>query len=602
MSSKHKQTGKATLGGKLVLAALIAVVLGGGLFYVQRLRPAGLAASVAQVQGVVETNTVARAKAPAIVPTNVTVAGCRVTILTIPWNAVMGLMFANGDVQTAPKSLMERYGVHAVLMRQDDYGKMQEAQLKFAQDLKGGNNCPTAGAAFVVIMGDGYSAYAGGIAPEIAKLNQHVEVVGGLGKSHGEDACMLPYEVANDPQKARGSLIGLVLRDGDYNICVAWASVNQIPINPDDKTYDPDAINFISTDSFAQADEGYIAGKCEDRPVVKNGKHTGEIKHVCQNGTATWTPGDVNVATHKGGLAKVASSADFGNQMAATLIGNKEFDAAHPEIVKGILKASFAGADQIEPSTGVISSDALLAAGAVSAKVYKEQTAQYWAKYFPGVVEKDAQGVPVRLGGSKVMDAADNANYFGLSPGSDDIYHQVYDMFGKHYVKYYPSVLSSYPKYEDVVNLSYVRSIVNDTGVTADMSNDKVVYTANQKVDRVVSRGNFNVEFDTGQATLRPEAYAGLDDLLSQLISTTLAVELRGHTDNTGNAQNNIVLSQARANAVRAYLMSKAPGNFNVNRVTTKGMGQLVPIADNSTVEGRAKNRRVEVILGSVGN
>src|SRR5271167_173954 len=467
MSFRNKQGGAITKLGIGVLAIVAGAVVFGGLYAVQRLRPSGQAASVAEVRGVTGDDREASNTAPTVAiqgaPSSVvsTSAGnCEVNILTIPWNATMGLMYANGGRETTAKSLMEQNHVKASIARQDDYGKMQEAQLKFAQELKSGGGCPTGGAAFTIIMGDGFSAYAAGIQDQIAKLGQSVEVIGAIGKSHGEDACMLPYEVAKNPQLAKGSLVGAVLRDGDYNICVAWDFQNQIPINPDEKTYDPDAMNFISTDSFAQADEGYIAGKCEDRPVVKLGKRTGQVKNVCQNGTATWTPGDVNVATHKGGLAKVASSADFGNQMPAVIIGNKQFDQANPKLVQGLLKAAFAGADQVRASN-----DALLIGGAVSAKVYNEQNAAYWAKYFKGVTERDAQGVDIKLGGSRVMDAADNAYYFGIgAAGSDDVYHYVYDLFGKHYVKYYPSVLTSYPKYESVVNLSYLRAVINDQG------------------------------------------------------------------------------------------------------------------------------------------
>jgi outer membrane protein OmpA-like peptidoglycan-associated protein len=304
----------------------------------------------------------------------------------------------------------------------------------------------------------------------------------------------------------------------------------------------------------------------------------------------------VNVALKKGGLAKVASSADFGNQMAAVIIGNRDFDAKHPQLVEGLLKAAFAGGDQVRASD-----DALKFAAGVSAKVYNEQNAAYWAKYFKGVVERDKQGRDISLGGSRVMNAADNAYYFGLS-GGEDVYKLVYDTFGQHYVKYYPSVMPSYPKYESVVNLSYLRSIIADSGVTAAEAEDRPVFEKGQKIERVVSRGNFTIEFDTGRATVRPESEPALRELLGQLASTTLAVEIKGHTDSVGNPQSNIVLSFARAEAVKKYLMEKAPQSFDTNRVQTSGLGQSAPIADNSTADGRAKNRRVEIILGSVGN
>ena len=195
------------------------------------------------------------------------------------------------------------------------------------------------------------------------------------------------------------------------------------------------------------------------------------------------------------------------------------------------------------------------------------------------------------------MNAADNAYYFGLS-GGEDVYKMVYTMFGDHYVKYYPSVIPTYPKYESIINLSYLRSIIADSGVTAESSEERPVFAPGQKIHRVVSRGNFTVEFDTGRSVIKPESEAVLRELLGQLVNTTMAVEIKGHTDSIGNDTSNITLSYARAEAVKKYLMAKAPQSFSTNRVTASGSGSSVPIADNSNAGGRAKNRRVEIILG----
>ena len=71
----------------------------------------------------------------------------------------------------------------------------------------------------------------------------------------------------------------------------------------------------------------------------------------------------------------------------------------------------------------------------------------------------------------------------------------------------------------------------------------------------------------------------------------SLKIELSGHTDNTGSAQNNIKLSQDRAAAVVAYLKSKG---IAANRLTAKGYGSDKPIDTNATASGRQNNRRTE--------
>src|SRR5438132_4763431 len=82
-----------------------------------------------------------------------------VRMLVWAWNAQMGLMFATGGPQATAGSLMCKENVNLKLLRQDDSGKMQEALVAFATELKGGNPNPTKGAHFVAIMGDGSAAF-----------------------------------------------------------------------------------------------------------------------------------------------------------------------------------------------------------------------------------------------------------------------------------------------------------------------------------------------------------------------------------------------------------------------------------------------------------
>ncbi|MEY4979422.1 MAG: hypothetical protein RLZZ352_1692 [Pseudomonadota bacterium] len=99
--------------------------------------------------------------------------------------------------------------------------------------------------------------------------------------------------------------------------------------------------------------------------------------------------------------------------------------------------------------------------------------------------------------------------------------------------------------------------------------------------------------FDFDKAVLKPEGKAKLSDLASKVAGINLEVVIAvGHTDSTGPAKYNQALSVRRAEAVKAYLVSKG---IESNRIYTEGKGLTQPIADNSTREGRAKNRRVEV-------
>jgi OmpA-OmpF porin, OOP family len=101
------------------------------------------------------------------------------------------------------------------------------------------------------------------------------------------------------------------------------------------------------------------------------------------------------------------------------------------------------------------------------------------------------------------------------------------------------------------------------------------------------------VHFDTDKASLRPDAYPELEELLAYLQRhEEIRVEIAGHTDNTGSAAHNQQLSQDRANTIVKYLTGKG---IRSSRLQAKGYGAEQPVADNSTEKGKQLNRRTEV-------
>ena len=111
------------------------------------------------------------------------------------------------------------------------------------------------------------------------------------------------------------------------------------------------------------------------------------------------------------------------------------------------------------------------------------------------------------------------------------------------------------------------------------------------KSGRVAVHG---INFDTGKATIRPDSAKVLGEILKLANAhADLRLTIEGHTDNVGNAAANRKLSEERANAVKAWLVGKG---VKAERLATVGFGDAKPIADNSGEDGRARNRRVELV------
>lgn len=538
------------------------------------------------------------------------VGGPVVPIWVWKWNGQMSLIGANCGPKTMAGSFMERSGVNVRLVNQDDVPTQKNAQVKFAQLLANGDPSPSGEdvAAFVVIMGDGSAQYMHDVNERTKKLgpDYQVEVVGNLGfsgnRTSGEDTCMGPAEWKDSPEKMKGSLITGYLRDGDWNICMDFINKQGIKNNPDEHYYDPEKVNWVAAEDYLKAAEQYITGYCEDRRVIHDGIVSSEPKvHTCVQGVATWTPGDVNIAKKKGGLVKLLSTKENYWQMGAVLIGNHKWNMSHRKQVTGILDATFLYAKQLKAYP-----EALTRASKASYAVYNDQTPAYWAKYYRGVTERDATGVPISLGGSRTADLADNLFFFGLLDGAGGVessaFSASYVGFARVVQQQYGKVLPSFPAPSQAVNTTFLEDLAKKYGVTKPNEVETFEATSEITPENVTTKQNVNIQFETGKATFSPDATATLDRVFSQLANNNLQIQVDGHTDNTGMPVTNALLSQDRANAVKTYLKNRNPLMFPENRVITHGYGSDKPIKSNDTSEGRAANRRVTIILGEKGN
>jgi outer membrane protein OmpA-like peptidoglycan-associated protein len=114
-----------------------------------------------------------------------------------------------------------------------------------------------------------------------------------------------------------------------------------------------------------------------------------------------------------------------------------------------------------------------------------------------------------------------------------------------------------------------------------------------KSIEEATKNIHLKITFDTSRATIKIGALGEIDRIVDFMNKNpTLIVEIQGHTDSAGDAQANLNLSQKRAESVKSAVIEKG---IDTQRITAIGYGEVVPIADNSTTEGRRENRRVEL-------
>ena len=113
-----------------------------------------------------------------------------------------------------------------------------------------------------------------------------------------------------------------------------------------------------------------------------------------------------------------------------------------------------------------------------------------------------------------------------------------------------------------------------------------------EEVKKVLELAVKNIQFNSNSDVLKNSSYNSLNEVADLMKENNFDLKLSGYTDNTGKAEYNLELSRRRANAVKQYLVDKG---IDAGRLSADGFGIANPVADNSTPQGRAQNRRVEL-------
>lgn len=520
-----------------------------------------------------------------------------VRIAGYAWNAQSGIIVANGGPKTTKGSLMEKNGVNLEIIRQDWLSELRNMQMKFIEQYDSGEEIPSSdkSAFAVMIMGDGAPFYISSVQKALdekyGKDKYHLQVMGAIGMSYGEDKLIGPPAWKSNPKSMKGAVISAVLGDGDWVTTVNYCFANGLKVNPDPTTYDADAVNIYPSenDDYIKSAEELIKSQSTNWSVslkeVVDGKLTGKTISKKIDGCATWTPGDKLVFDKLSGFVDIVSTKEFNNQMPTAFIGVKEWAAKNPEIVSNILKAALTGSNQMKNHD-----EWRRRASQAVTDTYKMENADYWYKMFQGQ-QGTKNGLTYNMGGSKVFNYADGMQYFGLTDGVNR-YKSVYNQVSSYLTELNPfgfnENVGRVVPYDEAVNLFYMKNI-NDIESNAA---DKADYSA--KATEVIASGEWKINFNTGSADISGSSTKELEKIYNLLVQAENSkLTIVGHTDNVGNADANIYLSKNRAESIVNYLKNKGIPTSRFQLVDGKGATE--PVADNSTATGKAQNRRVVI-------
>ncbi|MBI1762115.1 MAG: OmpA family protein [Acidobacteria bacterium] len=426
------------------------------------------------------------------------------------------------------------------------------------------------------------------------------KVVWSSGYSFGEDCLIGPESWKRDPQLSRGSVVVTAVPYCDWNVTVNWAADNQIPVNPDEQVYDPEAINFVNATDHIEAAQKYV----QNAKVSLRNRATGKSEEHAIDAVATWTPGDVMAVkdratvNYKGKtekVQKIVSTKEYSYMMPHILFGNEDWLNQHRDYVKTVLRCVARSNERIKTDEAYMR-DRVSALNALTFNMEGKGPA-FWNKYFNGVVE---DGVP--LGGSRVNNIAEVRHLFGLAnnqPVGRSIFGITYTDHGKRLQKLLPERLPTIVPVEQVVDLSFIKEITDEQSAAP-------VYQAKFEGPQsggTVVKANYQISFDSGSAKLKPSEVQTLQEIRSLLIrASDTKVSLEGHTDNVGDAGTNLRLSQERAKSVWQWLKGSDPSGININEKRLEGIegyGPYRPLPNNQNRDDKEKaaNRRVVIVL-----
>jgi len=290
-----------------------------------------------------------------------------------------------------------------------------------------------------------------------------------------------------------------------------------------------------------------------------------------------WSPDDESCVEAVTGSKILLSTKTAGNIIADIFFVKEAFIESHREELSSLVEGWLRGASEINSS---------------------EDAKRKAAKILSEGLKQPEDFCYNAINNARLCTYGDNANFFNLTGKYKGITGE--DLYSKMTVSYTNAgfISGSVPKWREVSDPSIIRSITSLNG-PGDAAEFQAAFEKKEedKITDAISSKKVTISFAFGSSNLDENAQYIIDKEFVDIAKGFSGAKIRieGNTDNIGNASSNKILSEKRAQAVANYLIRVH--NFDPNRITVIGNGPDKPVAENTTDEGRAKNRRTDFEL-----
>ena len=297
--------------------------------------------------------------------------------------------------------------------------------------------------------------------------------------------------------------------------------------------------------------------------------------------SVVWSPDDMDCIASVSGSKILVNTNTASKTIADVFFAKESFIKAHPQALHDLLEGWFIGAGEINAS---------------------DENKQKAAQILSEGLNQPKDFCYGAINNTRLCTFGDNANFFNINGDAtgvtgDDLYSRMTIMYGD--AGYL--VQSKTPPYRSIVDISILKMFNSDFASRTDQLKEGEVkftkVTAKEKNQDALSTKQITITFPTGSYALDENSKYIIDKEFVSIANSFehARIRIEGNTDNVGDPSANNALSMKRAKSVEAYLISEY--HWDPNRIVTVGNGDSKPVEDNSTENGREKNRRTDFQL-----